>query len=193
MKIILGSASPQRKMVMDSIGVPYEIMHADVNEKAIRHPDPEKLTVALAKAKAEALLKKITGPAILITADLVVVLNGTIIEKPKNAEQARKSLKSYAHAKPETVAAVVVTNTKTKKQASGVARSVVSFKPIPDAVIEELIKEGDIFTQAGAFSPKNPLLMPYITSINGTVDAVMGLPIRLMQLLAKRVGGKVNI
>lgn len=187
MKIILGSASPQRKMVMDSLGVPYEIMTSDINERAIRDPNPEKLTLALAKAKATTLLKKIKEPALLITADLVVMLNGTILEKPRNPEQAREFLESYTYAKPETVAALVVTNTETKKQASGVERSVITFKPIPKEIIEELIKEGDIFTQAGAFSPKNQLLIPYISAIDGTADSVMGLPKKLLSKLMKEV------
>ncbi len=86
MKIILGSKSSGRRLVMDELkkelGISYEIMSADIDEKTIRSHDPKELTLLIAKAKSEALRGKISEPIILITADTVIVQYGILMEKP---------------------------------------------------------------------------------------------------------------
>lgn len=184
MKIILGTASKYRKEVFEEMGyTDFEVMVADINEKAIRFDDPETLALALANAKADALLKRINEPAILITADQVVSWNGEIREKPENENQAREYLRSYHLAPAYTISAVAVTNTTTRKRASGANTVKIVFAQIPDAVIEQLIKQGDIFNKAGGFEVRDPLLKPYVKNIEGTMDSVMGLPKELMERL----------
>lgn len=188
MKIILGTASKYRKEVFEEMGyTDFEVMVADINEKTIRFDDPETLALALANAKADALLKRINDPAILITADQVVSWNGEIREKPENENQARDYLRSYHFAPAYTISAVAVTNTATGKRASGANTVKIVFDQIPDAVIEQLIKQGDIFNKAGGFEVRDPLLKPYVKGIEGTMDSVMGLPKELTKRLMKEV------
>ena len=85
------------------------------DEKSIRDPDPEKLVLTLAKAKAEVLLPQIIEPACLITTDQVVVCNNEIFEKPANADEAKYYMQSYNNYSAQTYTAVVVTNTVTRK------------------------------------------------------------------------------
>ena len=89
MKIILGSKSKGRKRMLEEMGIEFEVMVADINEKAIRFDDPKELVLALARAKAEVLKQKIPEPTILITSDQVVVWEGKIREKPENEKEAR--------------------------------------------------------------------------------------------------------
>jgi septum formation protein len=187
MKIILGSASKQRKRVLERWGYAFEVMTADIDEKAIRFEDPKKLTMALAKAKAEALRPKIKEPVLLITADQVVLWNGQILEKPENPEQARIFLKGYSQYPAQPVNAVVVTNTQTGVQLGENDINTVHFRNFPDDVIEQLIAQGNIFSQAGAFSLEDPLIAPYIEHIVGTLDSVEGLPKELTERLIKEV------
>lgn len=187
MKIILGSASKQRRAILERKGWSFEVMPADIDEKGIRHKDPKELTMALAKAKAEALRSKINEPSILITADQVVSWNGQILEKPKNTEEARKFLQGYAQYPAQTVNAVVVTNTQTGKQAGENDVSTVYFRAFPEEVIEKLIEEGNIFSQGGAFSIEDPLVKPLVERIEGTPDSIEGLPIKLLERLIKKV------
>ena len=187
MNIILGSASKQRKMVLERWGYPFEVMTSDIDEKAIRDDDPKKLTMALAKAKAEALLPKIKEPALLITADQVIVWNGEILEKPENPEQARQFLKGYSQYPAQPVNAVVVTNTQTGAQRGENDENKVHFRGFPDDVIEQLIAEGNIFSQAGAFSLEDPLVAPYVQHIEGTLDSIEGLSKEITERLMKEV------
>ena len=73
MKIILGSQSKGRRHVLESMGYEFGVMSSNIDEKAIRFNDPQKLTIALAHAKADALLPRIQEPALLITSDQVVL------------------------------------------------------------------------------------------------------------------------
>jgi septum formation protein len=80
---------------------------------AIRHPEPEKMTIMIARAKAAALLPKVITPSILICSDQVIRCNGEIREKPESEEEARAFLESYRTHPPECVDGVVVYNTLT--------------------------------------------------------------------------------
>jgi len=187
MKIILGSASKQRKRVLERWGYAFEVMKPDIDEKAIRFDDPKKLTMALARAKAEALRPRIKEPALLITADQVVLWNGEILEKPENPEQARRFLKGYSQYPAQPMNAVVVTNTRTGSQLGENDENTVHFRKFPDDVIEQLIAQGNIFSQAGAFSLEDPLIAPYVERIAGTLDSVEGLPREITERLLKEV------
>ncbi len=187
MKIILGSSSKYRQRVLKEMGYQFEILSSDVDEKAIRFDDPQNLVLVLAKTKAEALLKRIKEPAILITADQVVTCDGEIREKPESEQQAREFLDSYGRFPASTVSAVVVTNTQTKKQAQGVQISTIYFKPLPQDIIEKLITKGEVFHCAGGFRSEDPLVQPYIEKIDGTIDSLMGLPKELTKRLMLEV------
>ena len=102
---------------MEDNGFEFEVMDPSIDEKAIRFEDPQKLTLALANAKADALLSRISEPVILITSDQVISWNGKILEKPENNEEAREFLRGYSPSQsPKTVTAVVVVNTETGKK-----------------------------------------------------------------------------
>lgn len=187
MQIILGSQSKGRRNVLESMGYSFITMNPDIDEKAIRFDDPEKLTLALANAKADALLPKIHEPALLITSDQVVVSNGEIREKPGSEEEAKEFLTSYVQYPAETVTAVVVVNTENNKRLEGVDRAKVLFHTIPKDVIHAIIAEGNVFSLAGGFTIQEPKLQPYIANIEGERESVIGLPRALTERLLHEV------
>ncbi|MDD3101917.1 MAG: Maf family protein [Patescibacteria group bacterium] len=187
MNIILGSASKSRKRVMERAGWKFTIITADIDEKAIRFDDPKDLVMALASAKADAILPKIKEKAFLITADQVVVCNNEIREKPIDEKQAREYLRSYADYPAEAVNGIAIVNTETKERMVKLEISKIKFKQIPETIIDQLISKGDIFSQAGSFSAEDPLLIPYIDYIEGTLDSVEGLPIELIEDLINKM------
>lgn len=171
------------------MGCQFEIMTADIDEKAIRNENPERLTLLLAHAKADALLPNIREASILITSDQVVLCNGRILEKPANLDEAREHLRGYAHSPAVTVTAVVVTDTRTNRRSEGVDRAKVIFREIPSYVIEELVRSGWILENAGAFSIEDPLMKDYIINIEGEPESVMGLPREMTERLIRDVLG----
>jgi septum formation protein len=187
MNLILGSQSPSRRQALESTGIPFSIMTADIDEKAIRSDDYRELPLLIARAKAATVLKRIFGPAILITADQVVECAGELREKPESVEQARTFLASYLTEPAQTNSAVVVTNTVTKEQRSGLDIATTYFKPMPEDFIDGLIEEGAILSSAGAFLIEHPMMKPYVDHIDGTADSAMGLPLELTFNLINQV------
>lgn len=187
MKIILGSKSAGRKLVLERAGYNFDILTADIDEKAIRTDDYEKLPLLIAREKAKAILPKIKESAILITSDQVVVCNGELREKPENEEEARRFLESYAQYPAQTNTAVVVTNTETGKQAEGVDIAKAYFKAIPEDVVDKVLLEGKVMHAAGGYIVEDPTISLYVDHIEGEKNSVTGLPLKLTEKLMAEV------
>ena len=170
---------------MKEMDYDFEVMAADLDEKAIRDPDPTKLTLALAIAKADALIPKIDKESLLITSDLVVFFQNKIIEKPESKSEAYDVLKSYKDEPIKTVCSVVVTNTKNGKRVSGTDISTVYFNPIPEENIKQFVESGKVFEHAGSFAAENPLFAPFVKKVEGTIESIMGLPVDLTKNLVQ--------
>lgn len=183
MKIILGSKSLGRKQILTKMGYEFAVLDPNIDEKSIRNDDPKKLVTTLALAKAMALLPKIDEAAILITSDQVVRCNGKILEKPKDKDEAREFLYMYTQHPAETITAVTVTNTLSKKQTLGIDVAKIWFHPIPENMIEQIANQEYVVTCAGGFSLDDLLLKKYIANIEGAPDSIIGLPMELTKQL----------
>ncbi|XP_041009287.1 7-methyl-GTP pyrophosphatase-like isoform X1 [Juglans microcarpa x Juglans regia] len=167
------------------MGYEFTIMSADIDEKVIRREKPADLVMALAEAKADAIVSKLKSTSqfdveahstLLITADTVVVYEGIIREKPSSKEEAREFIKGYSGGQAEVVGSVLVTNLKTGKRKGGWDRAEVYFYSIPDEVIDSLINEGFTLNVAGGLMLEHPITLPFVEAVVGTTDTVMGLP-----------------
>lgn len=124
--------------------------------------------------------------AIVICSDQVIVCNGQIREKPTDAHQATQFLSSYRTHPAEAIDGVVVFNTATGKSAKGVATATQSFSStMPDAFIQQLITQGEIFNCAGGFVVAQ--MTEYTTTRVGELETIEGLPVELTLSLMKQV------
>lgn len=194
-KIILGSSSVARRKILSEMGYQFTLMTADIDEKSIRKDTPEELVMALAEAKAKAILQRLpvddylkdAEPTLLITSDQVVVYEGVIREKPSSKQEARQFLKDYSGKQAATVGSVLVTDLKTGLRKGDSDRVEIHFNEIPDEVIEKLVDEGTTLYVAGGLIIEHPLIFPYVKEVVGTTDSVMGLPKDLTEKLLKAV------
>ncbi|XP_038705546.1 7-methyl-GTP pyrophosphatase isoform X1 [Tripterygium wilfordii] len=214
-KIILGSSSMARRQILAEMGYDFTIITADIDEKLIRKEKPEELVMALAEAKADAIISKICNigkleenahATLLITADTVVVYEGIIREKPGNKEEAREFIKGllldlsytslhchlcshlfagYSGGNAAVVGSVLVTNLKTGTRKGGWDRAEVYFYEIPNEVIDDLIEEGITLNVAGGLMLEHPLTLPFVEAVVGTTDTVMGLSKALTEKLIR--------
>jgi septum formation protein len=174
-------------LVLKNAGYDFEIITADIDEKEIRYENPKQLVLALAHAKADAILKKLNISGVLITADQVVVCNGKIFEKPRDEKEAREFIRCYLKHPMETISSVVVTNIITKKRAEGVDISKVYFKNFPEQAIDAALENGKIMHCAGAMRCEEEPFNNYIDRFEGTKDSTSGLPLKLLKRLLKEV------
>eukprot|EP00466_Bigelowiella_natans_P007967 jgi/Bigna1/144889/aug1.92_g19597 len=169
-KIVLGSKSQTRQDILREMGYEFEILPANIDEKAIRCKSAHDLVLKLGHAKADAVEK-----VFLITGDQVVVHEGRILEKPESDEEARAFIKGYSRSPPQTVGSVVLTDVQSGRRWARVDTAKMFYREIPDQIIDKLIEEGKIFHSAGGLRVEDPLVSPYIISIEGTKDSIMGL------------------
>ncbi|XP_019154749.1 PREDICTED: maf-like protein DDB_G0281937 isoform X3 [Ipomoea nil] len=166
-KIILGSSSFARRKILAEMGYEFTVMADAIMERL----------------KSTGEMKEILGPTLLITADTVAVYEGVIREKPSGKEEARQFIKGYSGGQASVVGSVVVTNLTTGKRKTGWELSEVYFHEIPDEVIDNLIEEGIILNVAGGLMLEHPLTLPFVDTVVGTADHVMGLPKALTEKL----------
>nr|AFK42859.1 unknown [Lotus japonicus] len=192
-KIILGSSSVARRKILSEMGYQFTLMTADIDEKSIRKETPEELVMALAEAKAEAIIQRLpvddylkdAQPTLLITSDQVVVYEGVVREKPSSKEEAWQFLKDYSGRHAATVGSVLVTNLKTGLRKGDSDRVEIYFNEIPDEIIDRLVDEGITLNVAGGLLIEHPLILPFVKEVVGTTDSVMGLPKSLTEKLLK--------
>ncbi|HJN84718.1 MAG TPA: Maf family protein [Patescibacteria group bacterium] len=187
MKIILGSSSKWRQKVFSQVADDFESMSPDIDEKAIRDSDPEKLTLMIANAKADALLPKISEPTILVTADQVVVFDDMIREKPSSKEQARKFVLSYADDTVEIVNGIVVINTATGKRVEGIDRASISYKRSLQSDVNVVIENSYAVESAGALVTENPIMQAHEKGRTSGEDSYFGIPVKLTKQLIEQV------
>ncbi|CAI0399910.1 unnamed protein product, partial [Linum tenue] len=170
-KIILGSASMARRRILAEMGYEFTVMTADIDEKSIRKDKPEELVMALAEAKADAIIARLlntgqlqndTDMTLLITADTLL-------------------LAGYSGSHAAVVGSVLVTNLTTGSRRVTWERAEVYFHEIPDEIIDSLIEEGITFKVAGGLMLEHPLTLPFVEAVIGNSDTVMGLPTALTQ------------
>ncbi|KAJ8764311.1 hypothetical protein K2173_006051 [Erythroxylum novogranatense] len=195
-KIILGSSSMARRRILSEMGYEFSILTADIDEKSIRKDTPEELVMALAEAKADAIIERLQAgpqlaedscPTLLVTADTVVVYKGVVREKPSSKEEARKFIKDYSGSHGAVVGSVFVTNLATGTKKGEWERAEVYFHDIPDEVIDNLIEEGITLNVAGGLMLEHPLTFPFVEAVIGDTDTVMGLSKPLTEKLMAQV------
>ena len=186
MKLILGSSSSGRQMLMREAGFNFEVVAPDIDEKAIRHNDPKELVKLIAKAKSDALLSQVSDPAIIITADTVVYFDGGILEKASLREQAANLLKRY-HTKPvDMITGIAVANTINKRQLVDVDVGTVWLKELPEDVLNKHLEEGAA-DHAGSLMLEDKYIQPYILKIEGRMDTIIGLNIDMVKDMMEKV------
>jgi septum formation protein len=167
-----------------------QVVPADLDERALGDrtdgANPEVLVKLLAETKGAAVVGAlkagkaaagVPGCTCVLTGDQVVVHDGTILEKPVDADEARRFIAAYSGGECTTVGSCTATDPATGVQFTVVEVATLVFEEIPDltTVTAMLITEGEIFYCAGALMAENPLLVPHIKEVKGTIDAVLGL------------------
>lgn len=184
-KIILASASPRRRDLLKKANITFEIIPSPYVEDHTTTVFSYEFIEGLAEGKAKAVAPLVTESSLIIGADTVVVLDKTILGKPKDREDAFNTLKKLSGRTHIVVTGIAVLNSKTMKIKKSSSTSYVTFENLTNEQINYYIDNYNPIDKAGSYGIQE---MPngYIHSYNGNLDNIIGLDVNLtLKLLAE--------
>jgi len=185
--IVLASSSPRRRRLLRELGVGFSVRVPDVDERPLSGelPGPHVRRLALAKARAVAReLAPGCGAQWVLGADTVVVLDGTILGKPRDAMAARRMLARLSGRTHEVLTGVALVPVAGGTSRTGVVRSRVEMKPFDESTIRRYVASGEPLDKAGAYAVQGRG-RHLVARVSGSLTNVIGLPLeRLMSMLA---------
>lgn len=181
MEIILASNSPRRRELLANMGLSFQTVSPETDERLAGRPSPGRLVTVLSERKARAVAAP-QPDSLVIAADTVVYLDGRILGKPKTGEDAFSMLRALSGRQHSVYTGVTVLfsgQVRTEYE-----RTVVTFRPLEDAEIWNYIATGEPMDKAGAYGIQGYGAM-LVSRISGDYFNVMGLPVgRLRGMLA---------
>lgn len=176
MKLLLASKSPRRRELLGALGYPVEFITLDVDEHVSSDIPASATAELLARRKADACPSEKIGPnTILVTADTVVVLDGRVLGKPADHDQAMAMLHALAGNR-HTVYTGVCLRTMSKT-VSFTEETVVWFRALSEEEIRFYVDTYRPYDKAGAYGIQEWIGMVGISRIEGCYYNVMGLPL----------------
>lgn len=173
--LILASRSPRRQELLQRLGVPFQVVTADIDEAQQPGEPPTVLVQRLAREKALAVAARLPGRPVL-GADTIVVLEGEVLGKPVDADEAAAMLRRL-RGRPHTVcSALYACNPATGRQAAALNQSQVWMRPYRDDELAAYVASGDPLDKAGAYAIQHPVFAP-VERIEGCFSGVMGFPL----------------
>ena len=179
---ILASASPRRKEILKNLGVEFEVFVTDVDETS-NVTDPAMLAEELSARKGRAALQALAEQGVdvtdrvVIASDTTVAVNGEILGKPTNEEDAKRMLRMIEGGRHQVVSGIYLSLN--GREAVSHAVTEVEFAPMTEADIDFYIGTGEPFGKAGAYGIQG-VASAWIRGIRGDYFNVVGLPVNRM-------------
>ena len=190
--IYLASRSPRRAELLQQIGVQFSVLPSDINESERENENPADYVLRLAKTKAEAcmaLLVQRNGEIRpVLAADTTVSIDGRILGKPRDKEDARDMLQLMSGRQHDVLTALAIASAQGIEASLSITQ--VEMAVLAEDEIEAYIRSGEPFDKAGAYGIQG-LASTFIKRIEGSYSGVMGLPIYETVQLLKSAGIRV--
>ena len=175
-KVILASGSPRRRELMAGLGVNYEVrILPDVDES---YPDTlqgEEIPLYIAKEKADAYIPMMQPDELIITADTIVWLDGKVLGKPRDREDALQMLRTMSGRTHKVFTGVCITTT--DWQRSFTAQTEVRFATLSEDEIIYYVDNFKPMDKAGAYGVQEWIGFIGVENISGSYYNIMGLPL----------------
>jgi septum formation protein len=190
-KIYLASGSPRRRELLSQIKVDFEVLAVEIDETQRDNEEPaqyvQRVAVAKAQAGFESLHHRQLAP--VLGADTSVIVDGKILGKPQNDDDAfamLRLLSGRSHQVMTTVAVVTALDTH-----SLTSKSTVDFSILSDSDIVWYLSTKEGHDKAGSYAVQGQAAQ-FIDNINGSYSGIMGLPLREASMLLKQLEGYQN-
>ena len=186
--IILASASPRRKEILEGLGVDFRIVVADVDESSTEK-DPKRLTEELSCRKGLAVWERIVNEGVdgidpddcvIISSDTVVYCDGEIFGKPRDKADAERMIRAISGGEHCVVSGVAITRGGVCKSVSCVTK--VRVSELDEGELMRYIESGEPMDKAGSYAIQGRFSL-WIEGIDGCYFNVVGLPVNALQKL----------
>jgi len=187
--LVLASASPRRREILERLGFEFEILATGVDENAIRCADHLRFTVLAAERKAlEA--RRLRSGGTIIAADTIVVCGDSRLGKPLDEADATAMLRSLSGRAHEVITGVAIVAPDGARRAEA-ERTRVYFRALSDGEISRYVETGEPFGKAGAYAIQG-YAGPFVEKIEGCYFNVVGLPVSLLFRMLSRLEREMN-
>jgi septum formation protein len=188
--LVLASASPRRRELLARAGLAFEVVPADIDESARPGESPEALAERLAREKALAVARRV-GPApprLALAADTLVVLEGDVLGKPRDAADAEALLGRLVGRTHRVLTGVAVAPSAAPTALrSRVVESRVRMRPASAAEIRRYVATGEPLDKAGAYGLQGEGRR-FVAEVEGSESNVIGLPLDETLALLREAG-----
>ena len=176
-KVILASNSPRRKELLAGLGVDYEVRTLpDVDESYPETLQGADIPLYIAKEKADAYVAMMQPGELMITADTIVWLDGQVLGKPVDHEDALRMLRTMSGRSHEVFTGVCITTT--EWQRSFTAQTEVRFATLSEDEIAYYVDKFQPMDKAGAYGVQEWIGFIGVENISGSYYNIMGLPVQ---------------
>lgn len=172
--LYLASGSPRRQELLAQLGVSFERIVTGIEEKRAEGESAQQYVSRLAREKAQAGVASVPRDLPVLGADTIVILNGEVLEKPRDADHAARMLRSMSGQTHQVMTAVALADSQYVLDCLVVTE--VTFRVLTDEEIAGYIASGEPMDKAGAYGIQG-LGGCFVRKINGSYHAVVGLPL----------------
>jgi septum formation protein len=176
-RLVLASSSPQRRAILERLGLSFTVRPADCLE--IKRGDPGEVVLENALRKARAAQRFGTEAEVVLGCDTLVALEGTIYGKPRDEHEARATLKALSGATHQVVSGVTVLlrgEGSEIGQRTAVARTAVTFRLLDEALLDWSLASGEWRGRAGGYAIQGAGAA-LVRRVEGDYENVVGLPL----------------
>jgi septum formation protein len=188
-KLVLASASPRRQELITLLGLPVQIYPSRVEEDTPVHWSPTEIVEGLSKRKAlavkEELALQLEGSSIIVGSDTIVVLNGEVMGKPRDVEEAEQMLRQLAGHVHEVFTGITCIRLSDAKTVTSHRVTKVRMRKLSEGQISRYVATGEPMDKAGAYGIQE-LGSVLVDSIEGCYFNVVGLPLSLLAVLLEQ-------
>jgi septum formation protein len=183
MQIVLASRSPQRREILQRLGVEFEVVVPDVEE--VGEGEPAEAVLESARRKAMAVGAR--PGTVVIGCDTEVVVDGRLLGKPGDEGRAREFLQLLSGRSHEVLSGLVLVGPAEGEERAGTASSAVRFRELADADLDRYIGSGEWRERAGGYAIQG-LGATLVDRVDGDITNVIGLPLALLLQLEPELG-----
>ena len=183
MKIYLASNSPRRAQLLEQINIPFSKVNASIVEQQQLGESATDYVLRLAEQKAQVGFANSQKDRPVLGADTIVVIDNQVLEKPVDKLHARKMMQQLSEVTHQVFTAVAIVNKVLSKTI--LVKTEVTFKALSELEIENYWLTNEPLDKAGGYAIQG-VAGKFVTNINGSYSAVVGLPLYETELLIKQ-------